>query len=193
MSKAQYIKNMIKKICLDDDTKIEERILSSLSCKSQSYTLGMSTFGALTQSDLNMAMSTLNKKQSALIYAKYQSCPTHIGILKQYVILSMQINLPSKLHTSQITEYLLNDIVSPKKCRTCKGVGEVTIDNKRVVCPACDGSPNVTTSQVKLGQAVGVSQPVWSRNYHKPYMHVIEHFESVQTAAIAKMKKRLIH
>lgn len=167
-----------------------ERILASLGIKSQQYTVSSPSHDALTQADMVRALTALSKKECALILAKYQSNPKDRVKLSEMVRGSMILNLPKKAHTEDLTNYLLHDIISPKKCRTCKGVGELIVDKKVVTCKTCDGSPNVTTPMVKLGKAIGIARQNWKKTYHDKYRSIIMHYEAVEQRAIAKMKAK---
>lgn len=132
---------------------------------------------AITAQDVAgaMGMGHLPDEQGALLLAKYclDKRSKH-KLWAHWLLAVMHHARAEEWQTARgqlltLTNLSLEEALEDHVCRVCDGVGELLIDDKKVVCERCDGTGRRFKADYRLAQEMGCGRTVF-RSIWKPRM-----------------------
>ena len=148
--------------------------------------------------DVEWLMAGLPRFQEAIVRAKYQldSQARHEAWAYWFIRL-MEFGWDTT-HCRGVVDRMATDTlnywISPRICKRCGGVGELTIDTKVISCEACEGTgrrdPKPHTVMRNLGFGPGSVRPVWIER-HRSVLAMLDREEAeAATHMIGKLIAR---
>jgi hypothetical protein len=71
-----------------------------------------------------------------------------------------------------MTKLAIQEVVDPRTCKTCKGVGHFMIDAKPMSCEDCSGG-KYAWSDYSRSTACGIHHEVWKRKHARTYLEIL--------------------
>ena len=92
----------------------------------------------------------------------------------------------TRLMVAILSLHALQVALTPNKCKRCKGVGEMKLDNKVVRCEACQGQGTRTVSERNLAKILGITlfqaRKVWKKRFTLLVSKHLERDEMINAA-----------
>ena len=154
---------------------------------------GHSDFSPL---DIAAAMSRLDDREYSLLAAKYMLDKTAkhkswaywfaaIMDQKEFMLWNLEQSKTEKLATATLDEFL-----GGLNCKTCKGVGSISSDQKMIVCGSCNGIGRRHLSNREMARRLEL--PNDRRLEREGYVEIIEWCREIlriwEANALAKMR-----
>ncbi len=150
----------------------------------------------LTMSDIAAACSRLQPLQFHLIMAKY--CDDVRSALQAMAELQDEMCERSKvwadmeaIKRSYVAAALIEEFVGARKCRRCKGTGEVVEGSAVVGCRPCQGTGQRNASVTARAKACEIPESTFrSRAINEPYQEMIRVMADLEINALERISRR---
>jgi len=150
----------------------------------------------LDKMDVAAACSGLSSLDYHLVMAKYcddvRSAITAVGELDELMAAtSEQLAAIEPQSRSALAAFMIQDFVSPKKCRWCKGRGETKTGNRFVECGGCNGTGTKLPSANARAKACDIPESTWrSKNLSRDYDRIMNMVEQAETSALMAISRK---
>lgn len=86
---------------------------------------------------------------------------------------------------------IIEEFVSDRRCRSCKGTGQKTEQSKIVQCKACSGIGVRPASLRRRAQSCDIPDATYRRHgYDRDYQVIIDHLLDIEIGALNKIARR---
>lgn len=136
-----------------------------------------SDFQRMTPADVAAKLSKASRGASLLgrvkVAGQGELVPDLIRELRT-VVIQMHIPWPTNKMTllPKLSQTALLEVVDPKVCRTCKGVGHLPVEAKQVTCEDCNGGRYAWTDYARA-RSCGLHHQDWKRRWNRVYLQIL--------------------
>ena len=168
-------------------------LLAMLTCGAPGFTAIRSTSGdSITANDVAACLTRLDRFTYLYSLEKFSldgSSRAELDVLAILEGFKQGFKLregETQLMIAILSLHALRISLTPNKCKKCKGVGEMKLDNKVMRCEACVGEGTRTVSERNLAKILGVtlfqSRKVWKRRFNLLVSKYSERDEMINAA-----------
>ncbi len=91
----------------------------------------------------------------------------------------------------RIAEWSLEEAVASNCCRRCKGVGTIRVEEKVIVCAACDGTGRRYRSTSAMAREMGLPRRTFLRRYREPLSWARRRLLCIEDGAVVRLGRAL--
>ena len=129
----------------------------------------------LTASDIAGTLAKVPRGASLLVRVKYANQerfkPDLIYWLKVEVFDEI-IKSPVQPIHDKLINLAINEVLDPRICKTCKGVGNLPVEAKLLACEDCNGGKYAWTEHSRATYC-GIHHEVWKRRWSRMYTEIL--------------------
>ena len=150
----------------------------------------------LTKTDIAAACSGTHSLQFHLVLAKY--CDDVYSALKAVGELMGEMRMrdsvwremePQKLQC--VAAMIIDEFVAAKRCRSCKGTGEVKSGTTIVTCKPCQGSGKRLISATSRAKAIGMPESTYrNQQLNERVDRLVRYLIDLEIGALERISRR---
>lgn len=150
----------------------------------------------LEQMDIAAACTKLRPLDFHLILAKYcddvHSALAALGELQELMSEKSATWADMEpLKRTHVAAAMIEEFVSARKCRTCKGTGSVTEDSKITSCKPCDGSGQKSVSVSARARASGIPESTFrNQRLNEPFQDIMRSLDEIEIRALERISRK---
>ena len=150
----------------------------------------------LTKTDIAASCSKLGSLQFHLVMAKY--CDDVYSALKAVGEVQEEMQIRDSLWRGMeprrlqcIAAAIIDEFVGAKRCRRCKGRGEVPQAAKVVPCPACDATGKQPISATSRAKASGIPESTYrSQRINEKFEDIARRLIDLEMEALERISRK---
>lgn len=150
----------------------------------------------LEKMDIAAACSRLDTLSFHLVMAKYcddvKSALKAVGELQDVMCrASSQWAEMDPFKRSAAACALIEEFVSSRRCRRCKGTGELVEQERVVTCAPCQGSGNKAVSATSRAEACGIPESTFRhQRLNERYQEMMRYLSDLELTALERVSRK---
>lgn len=150
---------------------MNDEIMSRLNAHAQDWGMLPPGFGSLGQQDIAMALGFVHGSGPRLLgrvrYAQQDifAKPLAELLAKKLKLWGRNSKWKNLGPIPRLAEAAVECYCAPKRCGSCKGIGQRVWANRVIVCPACGGSTWRVYRPYEMASYIGVDDANWARTW----------------------------
>lgn len=95
------------------------------------------------------------------------------------------------LRRSYVAAAMVEEFVGARKCRRCKGTGDVVVDSKVASCPSCEGSGQKRPSVTARARASEIPESTFrSTGLNEPFQDMMRRLADLEISALERISRK---